>query len=133
MILANHPEVKERLDAEHKKIWVNTKQLKFAVGQRVLVWCDKTNDHWKATILGRKEKNGIPGCNIHWEGTKWKSGKSKQDWVPCDDITASEWESHTPAPEFGLGWTKYKVPRKKKEHGCKGSILCQSKRGEVQE
>jgi len=67
------------------------RSVQLAVGQRVLVWCEKTNDHWKATILCRREKNDIPGYNIHWEGTKWKSGKSKQDWVPCDDITAKEW------------------------------------------
>ena len=64
----------------------------FTVGQRVLVWCDKTNEHWKATILGRKEKNGIPGYNIHWEGTKRKE-EGKQDWVPSEDITTSEWSA----------------------------------------
>jgi len=64
----------------------------FTVGQRVLVWCDKTNEHWNATILGRKEENGIPGYNIHWEGTKRKE-KGKQDWVPSVDITAGGWSA----------------------------------------
>jgi len=64
----------------------------FTVGERVLVWCDKTNEHWKATILGRKEKNGNAGYNIHYEGTKRKE-KGKQDWVPSVDITAGGWSA----------------------------------------
>ena len=68
------------------------RSVQFTIGQHVLVWCEKTNDHWKATILNRKEKNGIPGYNIHYKGAKWKSGKSTRDWAPEEDITASAWE-----------------------------------------
>jgi len=65
------------------------RSVQLAVGQRVLVWYE--NDHWKATILGRKEKNGNAGYNIHYEGAKRKE-KGKQDWAPSDDITANNWQ-----------------------------------------
>jgi len=81
-----------------------TRDNSFAVGQSVLAWCDKTNDHWKATILGRKEKNGIPGYNIHWKGERQKE-KGKEDWASSDDITADNGEFED---EFG-NYDEFKI------------------------
>ena len=65
---------------------VGQPSVQLAIGQRVLVWCEKTKNRWKATILGRKEKNGIPGYYVHWE----RAAKNTLDWAPSDDITESE-------------------------------------------
>ena len=58
------------------------------VGQRVLVRCER-GQNWQAKILSRNEKNGVPGYNIHYKGSKRKR-MSKQDWVSADKIVALE-------------------------------------------
>ena len=55
-------------------------------GDRVLV--RYLGQNWQARILRRNEKNGIPGYNIHFKGSKRKARKSRQDWVSIDEIVA---------------------------------------------
>ena len=62
-------------------------------GQRVLVRCERGQD-WQAKILRRNEKNGVPGYNIHYKGSKRKDRKSKQDWVSADKIVALQDEDN---------------------------------------
>lgn len=54
-------------------------------GSRVVARCEK-GQKWQATILGRHERDGVPGFYIHYKGLKKKSKRSDWDWVPGGSI-----------------------------------------------
>ena len=88
--LGGQTSLNETLSEEIAYVYHNneTSLNELEVGQRVLVRCDQGRD-WQAKILGRNEKNGVPGYNIHYKGSKRKE-KSRQDWVSADKIVASK-------------------------------------------
>ena len=86
--LGGQASLNETLSEEIAYVYHNneTSLNELEVGQRVLVRCDQGRD-WQAKILGRNEKKGVPGYNIHYKGSKRKE-KSRQDWVSADKIVA---------------------------------------------